>query len=83
MDYLESVAPSINYGNNDQAYGANVYLNLGAEYNITKEVSVNVVGHNLLGLVSKTYNKRNYFVESGDNYRLQAASLDVSLNVRF
>lgn len=74
---------SYDYGNNDEAAGSNIYLNLGANLALNRKVFINFAGHNLLGLVDESYNKRNYFAEFGDNYRLQAASLDVTFNMKF
>lgn len=64
----------------DQIFNRNVYLNLGAEYNFNKDITVGINGHNLLGLISKTYNKRNYFLADDGVYRLQAPSLSVAVN---
>jgi len=66
----------------DQIYDRNLYLNLGAEYQLNNEMTLGITGHNLLGLVSKTYNKRNYLNPEGE-YRLQASALSTTLNWRF
>lgn len=65
---------------NNEIYGANLYLNIGTEYTVAEGFILGFNGHNLLGLVDKTHNKRNYYLADDGLYRLQAPSLSLSLN---
>ncbi|MDX1696408.1 MAG: hypothetical protein R3208_21765, partial [Ketobacteraceae bacterium] len=62
-------------------YDRQAYLNIGAEYNTREKLIVGLTGHNLLGLVDKQYNKRNYYLSDDGIYRIQAPSL--GLQVRY
>lgn len=64
---------------NSEVYGSNIYLNLGAEGQLNEHITLGINGHNLLGLIEESYNKRNYFLSEGE-YRIQAPSLSVSLS---
>lgn len=66
---------------NDEVYDSNIYLNIGAEGQLSDDLMLGINGHNLLGLIEDSYNKRNYFLSEGE-YRLQAPSLSLSLTWR-
>jgi len=65
----------------DKAFRPNVYLNLGMEYKVTKNLNVRVTGHNLLGLFDIDLNKRNYLGMPA--YRSHAPAISVMAEYRF
>ena len=65
----------------DRAYGPNVYLNLGLEYNATKNLDIRLSGYNLLGLIDRDLNKRNYLGQPA--YRCHAPAVAVTCEYRF
>ena len=66
----------------EKAYRGNYYLNLGLQYQPSKDLTIGVMGYNLLGIFNKDFNKRNYWASNGD-YRNQAPAVGVSLTYKF
>jgi len=68
----------------ERAYRGNYYLNLGLQYTPTKNLTMGIVGYNLLGIFDKDLNKRNYMdvVASGD-FRSHAPAVSLSLKYMF
>jgi outer membrane receptor for ferrienterochelin and colicins len=66
----------------EKAYRGNYYLNLGLQYQPTKNMTIGVTGYNLLGMFNKDLNKRNYLASSGD-YRNEAAALGIMVQYKF
>ncbi|MBN1359422.1 MAG: TonB-dependent receptor [Sedimentisphaerales bacterium] len=66
----------------DKAYRGNYYLNLGLQYQPSKNLTVRLDGYNLLGMFDIDLNKRNYYSSPGD-YRAHAAAVAASLIYRF
>ncbi len=64
----------------ERAYRGNYYLNLGLQYQPRKNLTVRLDGFNLLGLIDKDLNKRNY---GAPDYRSHAAAVAASLIYRF
>ncbi len=66
----------------DEAFGANVYWNLGAEYRPTPRLRLRLDGYNLAGLFDEELNKRNYILRVSD-YRSEATALALTVAYRF
>jgi len=66
----------------EKAYRGNYYLNLGLQYEPTKNLTVRLDGYNLLGIFDSDLNKRNYYTSPGD-YRSHAPALAVWVIYRF
>ncbi len=66
----------------EKAYRGNYYLNIGLQYKPSKDLTIGVMGYNLLGIFDKDLNKRNYWASSGD-YRDYAPAVGVSLTYKF
>ena len=66
----------------EKAYQGNYYLNLGLQYQASKDLTIGVTGYNLLGIFNRDFNKRNYIDSTGD-YRCEAAAIGVSLEYKF
>ena len=66
----------------EKAYRGNYYLNLGLQYQPSKDLTIGVTGYNLLGIFNKDLNKRNYLASTGD-YRSEAAAVGVSVKYKF
>jgi iron complex outermembrane receptor protein len=66
----------------EKAYRGNYYLDLGLQYKASKDLTIGVMGHNLLGIFNKDFNKRNYWASNGD-YRCEAAAVSVALTYKF
>jgi outer membrane receptor for ferrienterochelin and colicins len=65
-----------------KAYRGNYYLNLGLQYQPSKDLTIGVTGYNLLGIFNSDFNKRNYIVSTAD-YRCEAVAVGVSLEYKF
>jgi len=66
----------------ERAYRGNFYLNLGLQYKPSNDLTIGVVGYNLLGMFNRDFNKRNYYGSYGD-YRCHAPAVGVSVTYRF
>ena len=66
----------------ERAYRGNYYLNLGLQYQASKDLTIGVTGYNLLGIFNSDFNKRNYLDSYGD-YRCEAVAMGVSLEYKF
>ena len=66
----------------EKAYRGNYFLNLGLQYQPSKDLTIGVTGYNLLGIFNRDFNKRNYLASTGD-YRCEAAAVGVSLEYKF
>lgn len=83
LSFLDSETPfDIDESGKDTLTEPSVFLDLGTTYFHTENVSVQLTGHNLLGLIDQTFNKRLYF-NGYSAYRIHAASLSIALNVTF
>lgn len=71
------LAPTVAPGRNESA-GPNHYLHAGLSWRLDPSTTVDLHGFNLLGLLDRDYNKRNY-LNNVSQYRLLAPSLAVSL----
>jgi hypothetical protein len=80
-EYVERAHPNRFDAGWDKAYGPNVYLNLGLEYNVSKNLDIRLSGYNLLGLIDIDLNKRNYLNEA--TYRCHAPAIAVTCEYRF
>ena len=67
-------------GYNDP-YGVSMYLNLGLDYKASKDMSLRLDGHNLLGFIDHEFNKRLFM--GGSSYRSMAPSLSLSMRYKF
>lgn len=66
----------------EKAYRANVYLNLGLQYEPCEALTVRLDGYNLLGIFDKDLNKRNYYNGFGD-YRSHAPAVALWMIYKF
>ncbi|MGA1980698.1 MAG: TonB-dependent receptor [Sedimentisphaerales bacterium] len=66
----------------ERGYRGNYYLNLGLQYKASKDLTIGINGYNLLGILNKDFNKRNYYASYGD-YRSAAPAVGVSLTYKF
>lgn len=66
----------------DKAFGPNVYLNAGSQYDINKNTTVRLDFYNILGWVDIDYNKRNYR-DLSDTYRSEAPAIGLSFSHKF
>ena len=64
---------------NDEISGKNLYLHLGAENKVSDNITLGFNGYNLLGIIDKSYNKRNYFESTQGDYWIQAPALSVNI----
>jgi iron complex outermembrane receptor protein len=67
---------------NGNAYRGSYYLNMGLQYKANKNLTIGVMGYNLLGIFNSDFNKRNYMDSSGD-YRDEAVAVGVSVTYKF
>jgi len=66
----------------EKTYRGSYYLNLGLQYQPSKNLTIGVMGYNLLGIFDINLNKRNYMAGSGD-YRCEAPAVGVSVTYKF
>jgi iron complex outermembrane receptor protein len=66
----------------EKAFRGDYFLNLGLQYQPTKDLTIGVTGYNLLGIFNIDLNKRNYIASSGD-YRSEAPAVGVSVTYKF
>jgi iron complex outermembrane receptor protein len=66
----------------EKAYRGNYYLNLGLQYQPSKDLTIGVTGYNLLGIFNSDFNKRNYLDSNGD-YRCEAPAIGISVTYKF
>jgi iron complex outermembrane receptor protein len=71
----------------EKAYRGDYYLNMGLRYQPSKDLTIGVMGYNLLGIFNKDLNKRNYITSNGysngGDYRNYAPAVGVSLTYKF
>lgn len=63
-------------------YEESAYLNIGAQYRWTPRTTLNLNAYNLLGVVDKNLNKRN-FRDSKGSYWVEAPAIVLNLSTRF
>jgi iron complex outermembrane receptor protein len=78
--YWGTVNPLVEPGWKKNARG-NYYLDLGLQYQPSKDLTIGVTGYNLLGVFGKDLNKRNYM--SDVDYRDYAVAVAVSVTYKF
>jgi len=66
----------------DTAIQEHVYLNTGVTYKANNDLKITLNAYNLLGLVNKDYNIRNYFLRTS-HYREMAPSVACRLSYKF
>jgi hypothetical protein len=85
-DYLDfqsdKNAITINEDGKNKLTEPSAFLNLGVTYHPTSKISFQFKGHDLLGLMSKKFNKRFYF-NGFSAYRVHASSLSIALRYKF
>ena len=67
----------------EKAYRGNYYLNLGLQYQASKDLTIGVTGYNLLGIFNRDFNKRNYLDDGNGDYRCEAVAIGVSVEYKF
>ena len=71
----------------EKAYRGNYYLDMGLQYQASKNLTIGVTGYNLLGIFNRDFNKRNYItsngLSSGGDYRDYAPAVGVTLTYKF
>jgi iron complex outermembrane receptor protein len=84
-EYLNTVgsntekADMSDYKANKAAY----FINLGAEYKYSKNLTLRLDGTNLMGFIDEDYNKRMYTQDTFNDYRCTAPSFIASLTYLF
>jgi iron complex outermembrane receptor protein len=66
-----------------KADGPAYFINLGAEYKYSKNLTVRLDGTNLMGFIDREYNKRLYTQDTFNDYRCTAPSFIASLIYKF
>lgn len=67
-----------------RAYRPSYFLNIGLQYKHSENLVVNLTAYNLLGVLNKDFNKRNYVqTAGGGDFRSHAAALGISLLYKF
>jgi outer membrane receptor for ferrienterochelin and colicins len=66
----------------EKAYRGDYFLNIGLEYQPSKNMTIGIMGYNLLGMFNSDLNKRNYLASSGD-YRSEAPAVGVMVQYKF
>ncbi len=78
--------PSIDPGW-EKAYRGNYYLDMGLQYQASKNLTIGVMGYNLLGIFNRDFNKPNYItsngISNGGDYRDYAPAVGVSVTYKF
>jgi outer membrane receptor protein involved in Fe transport len=80
-----TTSPSVIEEGWERTYRGSYFLDLGLQYKPSKHLEVALTGYNLLGIVDRDLNKRNY-IETGGcgmDFRSQAPALGVSLTYAF
>lgn len=68
----------------DDPYQESVFLNLGLNYSVSKNLNVRATAHNILGWFDKKYNKRNNgFASQDGGFQTEAPSFSFSLKYIF
>lgn len=78
----EGDQPRYGYDEKGDAFSGNYYVNMGLHKAISEKMDVSLNAYNVLGLIDKDYNKRNYIKRSSD-YRSEATAVALNLNYRF
>jgi iron complex outermembrane receptor protein len=80
-----SGSPSAIESNWKRTYRGSYFLDLGLEYQYSKNLVFNINGYNLLGIFNKDFNKRNYIETGGTgmDFRSHAPAVGVSLTYTF
>ncbi len=66
----------------EKTYRGDYFLNLGLQYQPSKDLTIGITGYNLLGIFDIDLNKRNYMAGSGD-YRCEVPAIGVSVTYKF
>jgi iron complex outermembrane receptor protein len=84
-NYTQNTAyPSIS-NSWERTFRGSYFLDLGLNYKYSKNLEINITGYNLLGIIDKDLNKRNY-VETGGtgiDFRSHAPAVGVSMTYTF
>jgi hypothetical protein len=75
------IMPYYDYGHT-RAFKESIYLNSALIWKLNKQTTLTLHGYNLLGLIDKDYNKRNFF-QTTSQYRDAAPSVSVGLKYTF
>ena len=85
-EHRNSIFPNWDYDTDfDEPFKASAYLNLGLEYRWNKNMTLNITGYNLLGLVDKELNKRRVGFDDQlpGHYRIQPTAFSGSFTYKF
>ncbi len=67
-----------------RAYRGSYFLDLGLQYKYSKNLEIGITGYNLLGILNKDFNKRNFVETKGiGDFRAAAPAVGVSLTYKF
>jgi outer membrane receptor protein involved in Fe transport len=67
-----------------RAYRGSYFLDLGLQYKYSKNLEIGITGYNLLGILEKDLNKRNFVEVAGTgDFRDSAPAVAVSLTYKF
>jgi iron complex outermembrane receptor protein len=68
----------------ERAYRGSYFLDLGLQYKPNKNLEIGITGYNLLGIIDKDLNKRNFVETKGiGDFRSHAPAVGVSLTYMF
>lgn len=81
-EYIRSTGNSFTPADWQRSYRGNYYLDLGLQYDHSKDLMFRVDGMNLLGIINKDFNKRNYN-GTGEMFRSHSPAVTFSLSYRF
>jgi hypothetical protein len=65
-------------GTNDRAFGSSTFWNAGLQKTFGKELSVRVNLYNMMGLLDKSHNKRNFATWNAGSYMTDPFSIAIS-----
>lgn len=68
----------------ERAYRGSYFLDLGLQYKASKNLEIGITGYNLLGIINKDFNKRNFVETKGmGDFRSHAPAVGVTLTYKF
>ena len=78
--YWGTVNPIVEDGWEKNSRGS-YFLDLGLQYKPSEDIIIGIVGYNLLGILDKDLNKRNYI--NDPDYRSYSPAVGISVEYKF
>jgi len=66
----------------DKAFRPSAFVNLGTSYMVNDSITLRLEGQNILGLLDKNLNKRNFLAGRGADYRAEAAAITLGVQIK-